>query len=126
MKTNSKNIFEVTCGGYRHNTEIDREIFESYENACFEAATQSLESYFYYSQLEEKEGMEGLYPETDMSLGIFCLIRQKDTQTPPPPSEHDFIILTHHILRNAGDHHLANEFERASDSYLSAINKKEK
>ena len=46
MKTNSKNMFEVICGTYRNLVRVDREVFESHKDACFEAATQSIEEYF--------------------------------------------------------------------------------
>lgn len=107
MKTNSNNLFGVICGSYRNAVKIDREVFESYEDGCFEAATQSIEEYF--------------NSFTEAGLSIFCVIRIKGNK-----KENDFVILTHNILRNAGYHDLANEFERASDSYLSAINKREK
>ena len=110
MKTNSKNMFEVICGSYRNSVKIDREVFESYEDACFEAATQSIEEYFRDTNPMEAE-----------AISIFCVIRINGNK-----KENDFVILTHNILRNAGYHDLANEFERASNSYLSAINKKEK
>ena len=123
MKTNSKNMFEVICGSYRNHVRVDREVFESYEDACFEAATQSLEEYFGDTN-----------PNEAATISIFCVIRTKHTHffcgiLGKPPAEgmdNDFVILTHNILRNAGHHDLANEFERASDSYLSTINKKEK
>jgi len=110
MKTNSKDLFEVICGSYRNSIKIDREVFESYKDACFEAATQSIEEYF-----RDTDPMEAA------TISIFCVIRMKGNQ-----KENDFVILTHHMLRNAGHHDLANEFERASDTYLSALNKKEK
>ena len=110
MKVNSKDMFEVICGSYCNTVKIDREIFESYKDGCFEAATQSIEEYFADTD-----------PEEAATICIFCVIRTKGNK-----KENDFVILTHNILRNAGYHDLASEFERASDSYLSAINKKEK
>ena len=108
MKANSNQFFEIICGSYRDNINIDREIFESYGEACFEAATQSIEYYM-------------TNRESDIALGIFCVTRVKVFK-----KENDFVILTHGILRNAGYHNLAKEFEKASDVYLSAVNKKEK
>tara|TARA_Y100000593_G_C4287156_1_gene326155 strand:+ start:675 stop:1025 length:351 start_codon:yes stop_codon:yes gene_type:complete len=116
MKTNSKDLFEVICGSYRNSIKIDREVFKSYKDACFEAATQSIEEYFRDTD-----------PTEVATISIFCVIRspsfvfEKGNQ-----KENDFVILTHTVLRNAGYHDLAKEFERASDVYLSAVNKKEK
>ena len=110
MKTNSKKMFEVICGSHRDSVRVDRGIFETYKDACFEAATQSIEDYM-------------TSDESDVGISIFCVVRIKGNK-----KENDFVILTHTILRNAGFHDLAKEFERASDSYLSAFlkNKKEK
>ena len=106
MKTN----FEVICGSYRDNINVDRGLFESYKEACFEAATQSIENYMSND-------------EPDVDISIFCVVRVKGSE-----KENDFVMLTHTALRNAGYHDLAKDFERASDSYLSAFikNKKEK
>ena len=107
MKVNSNQFFETICGSYRDSVKIDREVFGPYGEACFEAATQSIENYMVY--------------ESDVALGMFCVVRMKGFG-----KENDFVILTHGILRNAGHHDLAEEFKKASDVYLSAVSKKEK
>lgn len=112
MKANSKDMFEVICGSYQNCVNIDRDLHEKYEAACFEAATQSLEEYF--------NSFTNRHPD-DGGLSIFCVVREKGSE-----EDDDFIILTHIVLANAGFHSLAANFKRAADSYLSAFNKKEK
>ncbi|MAH46284.1 hypothetical protein CMI37_10665 [Candidatus Pacearchaeota archaeon] len=112
MKTNSENVFEVICGSYQNCVSLGGDLYEKYEVACFEAATQSLEKYF--------NSFTNQHPD-DGGLSIFCVVREKGAK-----EDDDFIILTHVVLANAGFHDLVVEFERASNSYLSAFNKKEK
>ena len=94
----TKHSFKVVCGNYERNIEIDKSSFDSYENACTEAATQAIEEYFSSRLLKGH------------SLSIYCTVQEEAVKS-------RFIILTYFILRNASMFNLSLEFEKKTDQY---------
>ena len=94
--------FKVVCGGYEKNIKLDKSLFDSYENACTEAATQAIEEYFLSEQ------------SLSHSLSIYCMVQEELEKS-------RFIILTYFVLRNASMFDLSLEFERKTDQYQNNL-----
>ena len=90
--------FKVICGSYEKSIKLDKSLFDSYENACTEAATQAIEEYFSSDQ------------SLSHSLSIYCTVQEEFVKS-------RFIILTYFILRNASMFGLSLEFEKKTDQY---------
>jgi hypothetical protein len=83
----------VTCGSWNERVTVDRSIFESHEEACFEAATRCLEKHFLTSDYlqDKKQGIT-----KDLTR---CLVRPADSLD---NNKDDYIVFPPKIYENIG------------------------
>jgi len=86
----------VTCGEWVTTESVDREIFENHEEACFEAATMSLEKYFKASGPRWK-------------CAWACVVRPAKT---PNSNKNDYLIFPPKLYENIGLHVVAEYFKK--------------
>ena len=91
-----KEEYLVTCGKWFTTESVDREIFESHKEACFEAATKSLEKYF------------KMFAPPEKSLTT-CIVRPAKT---PNSNKNDYLIFPPKLYENIGLHVVAEYFKK--------------
>jgi hypothetical protein len=91
--------FLVVCGEWGDIVPVDRDIFESHEEACFEAATKSFEKYFKLGAVKER------------SLTT-CVVRPAKA----PNNKNDYLIFPPKLYENIGFHIITKYFERNNRS----------
>ena len=89
-----KEEFLISCGEWKDRVIVDRSIFESYEAACFEAATKSFEKYFKTNR------------STSRSLTT-CVVRPSKTSN----NKNDYLIFPPRLYENIGLHIVSEYFK---------------
>jgi hypothetical protein len=87
--------FLVTCGKWSTTETVDRDIFNSGEDAAFEAATRSLERYFKTKSTTER------------SLTT-CVVQSSRA----PNNKDDYLIFPPRLYENIGLHLVAEYFKK--------------
>jgi len=94
----------VTCGKWTTTESVDREVFETHEEACFEAATMSLEKYFKTSEV-----MVGVVPHTHFIKCTWsCLVRPAKMLN---SNKNDYLIFPPKLYENIGLHVVTKYFK---------------
>jgi len=86
----------VTCGEWSTTETVDIEIFENHKEACFEAATKSLEKYFKVTAP----------PEKSLTTCIVRPARSLDN------NKNDYLIFPPRLYENIGFHVVAKYFKK--------------
>ena len=97
-----KENYTVTCGNWTETVTVDRNIFESHEQACFEAATRCLENHFMtgnYFQDKERGAAKDL---------TRCFVRPTDSVD---SNKDDYIIFPPKVYENIGLNVVAKYFK---------------
>lgn len=95
-----KEEFLISCGEWKDKATVDRSVFESYEAACFEAATRSFEKYFKSNSTIERS------PTT-------CVVQPCRT----PNNKNDYLIFPPKLYENIGLH-IVNEYFKQKNKKL--------
>jgi len=109
-----KEDYLVMCGKWFTTESVDREIFETHKEACFEAATKSLEKYFKMPLfLTDYTGCAA--PENSLCLAEWplnsttCIVRPAET---PNSNKNDYLIFPPKLYENIGLHIVSEYFNK--------------
>ncbi|MAF25079.1 hypothetical protein CL634_05835 [bacterium] len=106
-------IFTVKGCNWRTRVQVDDSIMERYIDMACEASTQGIEFY-----LNGPEEMIIAEDEKPAALGPFmtsCEVGEEDDD------DKTIILLTEHVLRNAGKHGLADEVSAQVQEYYKTL-----